>query len=56
MRNKQLNITMKKSLQRIQKKNKAFEERTNKRVEEIKDLSKQTDYSNLTYLYMGNNN
>ena len=25
-------------------------------MEEIKDLSKQTDFSNLTYLYMGNNN
>ena len=55
MRNNQLNVAMKKGLQRIKNKKEIFGKLANRRMEEIKYISKQIDFSNLTYRYKGNN-
>ena len=54
MRNNQLNVAMKKGLQRIKNKKEIFGKLANRRMEEIKYISKQIDFSNLTYRYKGN--
>ena len=46
---------MKKGLQRIKNKKEIFGKLANRRMEETKYISKQIDFSNLTYRYKGNN-
>ena len=55
MGNNYLNIKQEKKSSTLSKQKEIFEELANRRMKEIPNLSKQTDFNNVAYRYNGNN-